>query len=206
MNAMSRPENLKSSLRSVRDTLDIPILAVSNRFEGEKAKEVERFMKFAIVGIIGAIVDSVTLIIVQATILPPRSHLDVAIASTIAFFTAITSNFIWNRFWTYRDSRSRSVRRQVVQFTVISLFGWIGRTLWITLAYSWLGRALLPAFLLIVRTFHLDYYPTAEARDKLGTMSAWLIGVAVVMLWNYFANRRWTYGDVKRSDVISHVS
>jgi putative flippase GtrA len=196
MNAMTQPDTIKSNRRGVRDTLDIPILAVANRFEGKRAKEVERFMKFAVVGIVGAIVDSLTLIIVQATIVPPRSHLDVAIASSIAFFAAITSNFILNRFWTYPDSRSRSVRRQAIQFTIISLLGWVGRTLWITFAYSWLGRALLPAFLLFVRTFHLDYLPTPEARDKLGTMAAWLIGVAVVMVWNYIANRRWTYNDV----------
>ncbi|MBC7811874.1 MAG: GtrA family protein [Burkholderiales bacterium] len=193
---MTQPDTAKSNRRGVRDTLDIPILAVANRFEGKRSKEVERFLKFMVVGVVGALVDSITLIVVQATIVPPRSHLDVAIASSIAFVAAITSNFIWNRFWTYPDSRSRSVRKQAIQFTLISLFGWIVRTLWITFAYSGLGRALIPAFLLFVRTFHLDYLPTPEARDKLGTMAAWLIGVAVVMVWNYIANRRWTYNDV----------
>jgi putative flippase GtrA len=173
-------------------------VTVANRF-GEKSKEVERFLRFAVVGTIGAIVDFGTLIVLQATILPPSkdSNLPVIIATTIAFIAAIISNFTWNRFWTYPDSRSRSVRRQMAQFTFISVVGWLGRTAWISWAYLYLGAFLMPILLPEIQMFRPGYVPSATAEAKLGTIAAQLVGVVVVMFWNFFANRYWTYSDVK---------
>jgi putative flippase GtrA len=148
------------------------------------------------VGIIGAIVDFGTLFILQATLLPPVSTANVIAATTLAFIAAIVSNFIWNRFWTYPDSRSRSVRRQLAQFTFISVVGWLGRTLWITLSYIWLGALLMPILLPEIRLLRPGYMPSATAEAKLGSIAAQLIGVVIVMFWNFFANRRWTYNDV----------
>jgi putative flippase GtrA len=84
------------------------ILRISLRFGGSKAKEVERFLKFATVGIIGAIIDFGVLNVLQATVLrpvEPHLSLKVALATGTAFTSAVTSNFIWNRYWTYPDSR-----------------------------------------------------------------------------------------------------
>ncbi len=184
--------------RAFRNPLDTIINAVANRF-GEKSKEVERFLKFAVVGTIGAIVDFGTLIILQATILPPvkDNNTNVIIATTVAFLAAIISNFLWNRFWTYPDSRSRSVRRQIALFTFISVVGWLGRTAWISWAYSHLGAILMPILLPEIQMFRPGYVPSVTAEAKLGTLAAQLVGVAVVMFWNFFANRYWTYNDVK---------
>jgi putative flippase GtrA len=190
-----------SSIRrvAVRNPLDGPIYAIANRF-GSKAKEVERFLKFAVVGLIGAIIDSSTLFILQATILPPTLQdpdWNVAIAQSIAFVAAISSNYVWNRFWTYPDSRSRSWRRQMGQFATINFIGWVGRSIWITTIHDSLGRALMPILLPEIQLFRPGYVPSPTAEAKLGTMAAWLIGVTVVMIWNFFANRYWTYNDVE---------
>ena len=190
-----------SSIRrvAVRNPLDGPIYAISNRFGGEKPKELERFLKFAIVGVLGAMIDAGTLFLLQATILPPslkEPDWNVALAQSIAFVAAITSNFIWNRFWTYPDSRSRSWRRQMGQFAFISVIGWTARTIWITAAHAPLGHFLMPFVLPEIQIFRPGYVPSATAEAKLGTMAAWLIGVTVVMIWNFFANRYWTYNDV----------
>jgi putative flippase GtrA len=109
----------------------------------------------------------------------------------------VTSNFIWNRYWTYPDSRSRSIRRQLMQFFVISFVGWFGRTLWISSAYQWLGTVLMPLLLPEIQMFRPGYMPSASAEAKLGTMAAWLVGVCIVMVWNFLANRYWTYNDVR---------
>jgi putative flippase GtrA len=181
-----------------RNPLDATIIAIASRF-GDKSKEVERFLRFAVVGAIGAVVDSGTLLILQATALAPvdpDKDLKVAIASTIAFIAAVISNFIWNRLWTYPDSRSRSVRRQLAQFGLISLVGWLGRTIWISTAYTGLGAFLMPLLLPEIQLLRPGYVPSASAEAKLGTMAAWLVGVIVVMIWNFFANRYWTYNDV----------
>lgn len=193
--------NTLSTSPATRNPLDIIILAIASRF-GDKSKEVERFLKFMIVGVIGFIVDFGTVTILQATILPPttksgdRIIVNVILATSIAFIAALISNFTWNRIWTYPDSRSRSARQQLFMFAFISLVGWLGRTIWITTAYHLLGNLFMPIFLPLVRLFRAGYIPSPAADDKLGTMIAMVIGVIVVTFWNFFANRRWTYNDV----------
>jgi putative flippase GtrA len=172
--------------------LNAMILSIAGRF-GNKSKEVERFLKFAVVGAIGFVVDMTTLIILQATILPPVNRTAVFIATTIAFIAAILSNFTWNRFWTYPDSRSRSIRRQLAQFAFISVVGWMARTLWITLAFAPMG-AFLVGILGPALAAGTVVSPTDEAR--IGSAAAQFIGVIVIMFWNFFANRYWTYNDV----------
>jgi putative flippase GtrA len=173
------------------------ILKVARRF-GRRAKEVERFLKFALVGALGAVVDLMTLFALQATVLPPHHPANVAVATTLAFFTAVIHNFLWNRFWTYPDSRSRSARRQMAQFTVISGVGWVIRTVWISLAYAPLGDALMPLAMPFIHMARPEYVASATAAHKLGTLVATLIGIGVIVNWNFLANRFWTYNDVDK--------
>jgi putative flippase GtrA len=190
------------AIRVIRNPLDNIVGAIASRF-GAKSKEVERFLKFSFVGGIGFIVDFGTLFVLQATVLPPVNSLrepvtiNVAIASTIAFLAAIASNFTWNRFWTYPDSRSRPLKTQLAQFTFISLIGWLARTVWISLAYLPLGVFLLPRLLPLIEIFRPGYIPSHTAEAKLGTMAAQFVGVVVVLFWNFFANRYWTYNNVE---------
>lgn len=197
---MSRTDSINVESKR-RSSLDRAIIAIAQRVGGEKAKEVERFLKFAFVGLLGAVIDSATLIILQATILVPTLNepvdWNVTLAQSIAFVAAILSNFTWNRYWTYPDSRTRSIRRQLSQFALISFIGWSGRTIWITFAHQPLGTFLMPITLPIIQLIRPNYTPSLTAEAKLGTMASWLVGVAVVMIWNFLANRYWTYNDVK---------
>jgi putative flippase GtrA len=192
---------IRTGQRMIRNPLDFPINAIAARF-GDKSKEVERFLKFAIVGVVGALVDFGVVALLQASLLPPTNSrgepimLNVALATTIAFLAAVISNFTWNRLWTYPDSRSRSARRQLALFAFISFVGWFGRTIWITVSYHFIGELFMPILLPLIRILRPAYIPTYSAEGKLGTLIAMAIGVAVVMFWNFFANRRWTYNDV----------
>jgi putative flippase GtrA len=195
---MTQSETLKIRKIGIRNPLDIPISAIANRF-GSKSKEVERFLKFAFVGALGAVIDAGTLFMLQATVLAPvepNKDMKVVVASTIAFIIAVISNFTWNRYWTYPDSRSRPIRRQLAQFTFISVVGWVGRTIWISTSYHWLGAVFMPIFLPEIQLLRPGYIPSESAEAKLGTMVAWFIGVVIVMVWNFLANRYWTYNDV----------
>lgn len=180
-----------------QNPLDRAIVAIARR-SGSKALEVERFLRFAFVGLAGSVVDLGTLTLLQATLLPPSSTSLVALATTIAFFAAIINNFLWNRFWTYPDSRSRSLQRQLLQFTLVSLVGWVLRTLWISAAYASLGATLMPMALPLVRVLRPGYVPSVTFEGKLGTLVAWVVGIIVVMMWNFFANRYWTFSDVDK--------
>jgi putative flippase GtrA len=180
------------------------VARVSDRF-GVNPKEAERFLKFLVVGAIGFVVDfgifnllvgpfhnllavgqplnsflvSFGLTPLQAAALAP------ACAGTISFVAAIISNFLWNRYWTYPDSRSKSTRRQFVMFFLVSLSGILIRIPIITLLHGPFTRlfALVPP---------LEVYAV-----RLGENSALAVAVLVVLFWNFFANRYWTYNDVE---------
>jgi len=184
--------------KSVTTPIDSIIIKLSQRIGGNKAKEVERFIKFAIVGLLGFTLDFGTVFSLQSTFLPPVDSnnenliLNVAIATTAGFILAVTSNFIWNRLWTYPDSRSSSIRKQLTQFALVSVSGWTARTVWIAATYTLFG-ALSTS---VIQLFSASYDPSLLNQQKFGTMIAQLIGVVVVMIWNFFANRYWTYSDV----------
>lgn len=173
--------------------LDNLIAILARRIGRGQAKEVERFIKFAFVGTLGFIIDVGAVILLQNTVLPPESDRQVLLANSIAFILAVCSNFIWNRFWTYPDSRSFSIRRQLTQFGIVSVIGLVIRNIWISNAYEYLGQlstATLQGAL-------PDYAPTLIDQNKLGTTIALVFGVLIVMIWNFAANRLWTYNDVK---------
>lgn len=175
--------------------LDRAIVALASR-SGARAREVERFLRFSVVGVIGAVVDLGTLTLLQATLLPPTSDFRVQLATGTGFIVAVFNNFLWNRYWTYPDSRSRSVRRQLTQFTLVNAVGLAVRTTLISVTYASLGKLLLPATLPLIRFWRPGYEPSYTAEAKVGTIAAWVIAVIVVMLWNFFVNRYWTYSDV----------
>ena len=170
--------------------LDRIILAVAARF-GDKAKEVERFLKFAVVGTIGAVIDFGVLNLLQSTVLPPTGDnetLYVRLATGTAFTTAVISNFFWNRYWTYPDSRSRPILLQLFQFFVVNTIAVIFRLIYVGLLYAPLGE-------LIRDTFGQDDW-TTKTTNQVGTNLAQGTAMVFAMFWNFFVNRYWTYSDV----------
>jgi putative flippase GtrA len=168
------------------------IVAVSKKIGRGQAKEVERFIKFAVVGSLGFIIDVGTVIILQNTILPPENDQTVTLVNSIAFILAVCSNFVWNRVWTYPDSRRYSLQRQLTQFAIVSVIGLVIRNLWISGAYEYIGQLSTT----ILQGPFSDYAPELIDQNKLGTTIALVFGVLIVMIWNFVANRLWTYNDV----------
>lgn len=145
------------------------------------AKERGRFLRFAVVGIIGAVVDFGT-----ANLLSGVAQMPFIWASVISFTAAVISNFLWNRFWTYPDSRSKNLPKQVVQFTLVSLIGLGIRTPLIGLLENPMineAARVIPKGISLTPRF-------------IGHNVTLAIAVLVVMMWNFFANRFWTYNDV----------
>lgn len=173
-----------------RNPLDALIWWIASHFGG-RAREVDRFLKFAIVGTIGAVVDFSVLNVLERTALvptPPDVDVKVALATGIAFCTAVLSNYLWNRYWTFPDSRSRSAGQQLVQFFIVSIVGLGFRLVFVGTLYSFFGRlgdSILPGAL------------EETAVNQLGSNIAQAISIGIVMFWNYFANRYWTYNDVQ---------
>lgn len=178
--------------RRMKTPVDGFIAALSRRVGRGQAKEVERFIKFAFVGALGFVIDIGAVLILQNTILPPENNETVILVSSIAFVLAVSSNFVWNRFWTYPDSRSHSIRRQLTQFGIVSVIGLIIRNLWINGTYELLGQLSTT----ILKGAFADYAPALLDQNKLGNTIALVFGVLIVMIWNFLANRFWTYNDI----------
>src|SRR5512134_3497702 len=87
------------------------------------SRERGRFLRFAFVGVVGAVVDFGTFNLLTHVLAVPA-----ILAQVISFTAAILSNFLWNRYWTYPDSRSKPIFHQLSQFAAISIAGLIIRT------------------------------------------------------------------------------
>lgn len=146
-------------------------------------RERTRFIRFAVVGTIGAGVDFGTFNLLSGVL-----GIHHVAASMLSFVAAVTSNFIWNRYWTYPDSRSKPLARQLVEFTVVNIVGLGIRTP----LFAGLSGPLQSLF------SRLSFLPISFLTDEfLGHNCALAFAVIVVMLWNFFVNRYWTYNDVE---------
>ncbi len=144
-------------------------------------QERTRFLKFMAVGVFGAVVDFGIM-----NLFSKLFGMALVWAGTISFICAIISNFIWNRYWTYPDSRSRPIARQLVMFFVVNLAG-----LAIRLPIL---HFLEPPMRALFERLSLNIF-TPEFLGKNFTLA---VAVGVVMLWNFFVNRYWTYNDVDK--------
>jgi len=145
-------------------------------------RERTRFLKFTVVGFIGAVVDFGVMNFMVAVF-----STTLVVAGTVSFITAVLSNFLWNRFWTYPDSRTKPVLKQLIEFSIVSLIGLAIRipTLAVLepIVFSLLSN--LP--------FEIPFFTIKFLTDNLTLAFA----VILVMFWNFFVNRYWTYGDVE---------
>ena len=138
-----------------------------------------RFLKFAAVGAIGALIDFGIMNLLVAMFRAPF-----IIAGTVSFVCAVISNFTWNRFWTYPESRSKPLIGQLGQFSLVNADG-----LLIRLPILRFGE---PAFDQILANLQV----TSKIHQFLSHNITLAIAVGVVMLWNFFVNRYWTYSDI----------
>lgn len=145
-------------------------------------QEQTRFLKFMTVGVIGAVVDFGIM-----NLLSKLFGMSLVWAGTISFISAIISNFIWNRYWTYPDSRSRRISRQLIMFFGVNVAGLAIRLP----ILHFLEPPMRKAF----QELSLGISLRPEFLAKNFTLA---VAVGVVMLWNFFVNRYWTYNDVDK--------
>lgn len=139
-----------------------------------------RFLKFMVVGTFGALIDFGV-----ANLLTHFLDMPLVYAGTISFTCAVISNFIWNRYWTYPDSRSRQLHHQLGMFFVVNI----------------VGVAIRIPILHFAEPPLIDYFTNAQllpsfSPEFLARNLTLAIAVGIVMLWNFFVNRYWTYNDV----------
>jgi len=111
--------------------------------------------------------------------------MSLVVAGSISFISAIISNFIWNRYWTYPESRSRPIAKQLAMFFAVNIAGMAIRLP----ILHFVEPPMQTFFGSLSWQLPLD----AEFFAKNFTLA---FAVGIVMLWNFFVNRYWTYNDV----------
>ena len=130
--------------------------------------ELRRFGKFLTVGVTSTLIDVGTfaaLVKLFAVATLP--------ANIASYSLGTATSFLCNRAWTYRDARQKSALTQLGQFVLINILG-----------------LCLNSLLVLVFTTALQ-----PQLGNSAALAAKLISTTVVMLWNFFANRIWTFND-----------
>jgi putative flippase GtrA len=115
--------------------------------------------KFCVVGAVGYLIN---LAVYEAL---RRAGMHYLIAATCSFLVAVTSNYTWNRLWTFREHRGH-LGVQGMRFFVVSLAA--------------LGANLLVLYLLVAD----------EGLDKLVAQA---VAIVIVTPLNFVGNKLWSF-------------
>ena len=163
------------------------MIAKVSAFAQDNRKEVIRFLKFAVVGIIGAVIDFGTLnLLIQFAAFPK------VLANSCSFTAAVLSNFVWNRLWVYPETRGDPLAKQFIQFFFVNVGGLAINTMifygsdQLLLGEAGMFARPVAALARAVGMSHFDFAYNA----------AKVLATAVVLFWNFFVNRLWTFRHV----------
>jgi putative flippase GtrA len=143
-------------------------------------KERIRFLKFATVGALGAAIDFGVM-----NVMTHFFSLRLVAAGSVSFICAVVSNFTLNRYWTYPDSRSRHILHQLGMFFLVNAAGIGIRVPILHFVEPFMAG-------IFERSAHLSH-TTAQFLAKNATLA---FAIGLVMIWNFFINRYWTYNDI----------
>jgi len=144
--------------------------------KGKRQREQKRFGKFAVVGVLGAVVDFGVF-----NLLVTGLKFNSIPSSIASFSLAVINNFVLNRLWTFPEARTSPILKQLIQFAIVSVIGLLIRTP----LFAWLEKQLIP--------LASQYVPHLFTPTFIGHNLSLAIAIIVVMLWNFVANRYWTF-------------
>jgi putative flippase GtrA len=153
-------------------------------FAYANSKEITRFLKFSVVGTLGAVIDFGTL-----NLLILAFGFSKALANTCSFTVAVLSNFVWNRLWTFPEARNRPVAPQLVQFFLVNIGGLLlNQAIFLSLDAWVLGEGGMLAIPMAALALNigLDHFELAYNLSKA-------VATIIVLFWNFGANRLWTF-------------
>ncbi|HOZ03642.1 MAG TPA: GtrA family protein [Candidatus Woesebacteria bacterium] len=137
----------------------------------DQKKSIIQFIKFGLVGVSNTLVDWLVFYLLKAIFNVAREG--EPIIKAIAFLVAMLNSYYWNTVWTFKDEYKGAVAKEenakgqiFIKFVVVSLIGWV-----------------------------INYYSFDYTRLTLGQSSivSLIVASAAATLWNFFANKLWTY-------------
>ncbi len=139
---------------------------------------VRQFAKFCLIGAASTVVD-----VGLFSLFHFHFHIQMIEARTFSVSIAVINGYIWNSLWTFRGLGSDARHVQFMKFVAINIVG---------LALN----LLIMQGVFFMTTGHL---PRKGEVDKLHTYIALAVAISLVSIWNFTANKLWTFsGDGKR--------
>jgi putative flippase GtrA len=136
-------------------------------------RSAREFLKFGVTGVIGAIVDFGTYNIITRLIGWTAFYTvwgqKIIIANNISVFLAIISNFVLNKYWTFRDP-SKQVMRQYVAYFGLNFVTWI------------LNQLLVSIF-----TFQVAFMAHIFGDQK--DNAAKVLAIGIILFLNFFGSK-----------------
>lgn len=130
-----------------------------------------QFIKFCIVGLSGTIIDLGFYNLFALSI-----GLNIYFARTISFILAATNNYHLNRVWTFQ-SKEKKITREFSQFFFVSVIGLLLN--------------------LVVMKIVLNFTSNL-GNEILEKNIPVLVAIIIVLFWNFFANKYWTFKGADR--------
>ncbi len=153
--------------------MTIPINTPPNPPAGKAAlhqrRGVRQLVKFAIVGITSTVINFAVLNLMLIAL-----HQGKYLSVTVAFLVSVVNGYVWNKRWTFREAPSKAVHAQFSQFLLVNLVSW--------------GLDLL-----FVRLISVPLETDLHISMVKATNLAQLVATGVLVFWNFFANRMWTF-------------
>lgn len=143
----------------------------------------KQFVKFGITGAIGAIVDFSTFGFLTRIIGWHTTYevlgTQIIAANNISVFLAICSNFVINRYWTFKDT-TESAAKQGAGYFVLNFFTWV------------LNQILVSYF-----AFHIPFLmATFGSRVDL---VAKVLAIGIILFLNFFGSKLFIFKHPKRA-------
>jgi putative flippase GtrA len=153
----------------------------------ERRTDLIRFLKFSVVGVIGTVIDFGIFNLLHNVMGWNR-----ILSNTFSVTAAIVNNYIWNLYWVYPETRGRQNTKKFLQFIVVSISAWALNTGILWSSERWLfGTRSLFAGLVGTAAQMLG-----TEHKVLSSNAAKVLATGIVLFWNFFVNRLWTFRDV----------
>jgi len=161
---------------------------MSNDIPLHHRKGVRQFVKFCIVGSSSYIVNMASLALLYYVL--PMTYLAAYMG---AFLISVVNGFVWNRIWTFKESRSADPRDQYIKFLAVNIVGLTISTVVSILILHQILQYQQHVDIPLSSLLHDVIYNQKGKFPKMATFSAAFGAAMIVVFWNFFANRIWTF-------------
>lgn len=155
-------------------------------------KGVRQFVKFGIVGASSTVVNFSIFNVLYHLV-----NLNLFAALSTAFFISVINGFVWNRRWTFKESRGASAGSQSIKFFLVNVVAFVLNTMIVVLVIAHVTANGSGLFGQSGRLAAISMaILTGQGKKQFGfwlTNGALATSTCVVVFWNFFANRFWTF-------------